>query len=99
MKSVAPFAVTVWGWGGYSTKIYSGFVSYAYPAGASIQPINEVVIPPSPNYSRRTPSSMARCDALSFGRRPYEKIRAATLLGKGAAASSVRKARCERATR
>jgi hypothetical protein len=48
MKSDAPFGVTVWGWGGYSTAFYSGFVSYAYPAGASVQPINEVVVPPDP---------------------------------------------------
>ncbi|MBM4359299.1 MAG: IgGFc-binding protein [Deltaproteobacteria bacterium] len=49
MSSSAPFGVTVWGWGGYSTAFYSGYVSYAYPAGASIQPINEVVVPPTPN--------------------------------------------------
>lgn len=49
MSSSAPFAVTIWGWGGYSTKVNSGFVSYAYPAGANIQPINEVVVPPTPN--------------------------------------------------
>ena len=48
MKSDAPFGVTVWGWGGYSTAFFSGYVSYAYPAGASIQPINEVVVPPNP---------------------------------------------------
>ncbi len=49
MKSDAPFGVTVWGWGskaamGVGTKL----VSYAYPAGASIQPINDVTVLPDP---------------------------------------------------
>ncbi len=39
IKSTAPFGLTVWGWDLY--------VSYAYPAGASVQPINTVVVPPS----------------------------------------------------
>jgi hypothetical protein len=47
MSSEAPFGVTVWGWGGFSISPSSA-VSYAYPAGASIQPINEVVVPPTP---------------------------------------------------
>ena len=47
IESEAPFGVTVWGWGGYST-FSTGYVSYAYPAGASVQPINEVVVPPTP---------------------------------------------------
>ncbi len=45
MSSDAPFGVTVWGWG---AQPGSQYVSYAYPAGASVQPINEVVIPPTP---------------------------------------------------
>lgn len=50
MSSTAPFGVTVWGWGskaasGVGTKL----VSYAYPAGASVQPINEVVLQPDPH--------------------------------------------------
>ena len=48
ITSPAPFGVTVWGWGGYSNAFYTQYVSYAYPAGASIQPINEVVVPPVP---------------------------------------------------
>ncbi len=48
MKSDAPFGVTVWGWGGFSSQVLSWYVSYAYPAGASVQPINEVVVPPTP---------------------------------------------------
>jgi hypothetical protein len=38
--SAAPFALTVWGW--------SNVVSYAYPAGMGVKPINTVVVPPIP---------------------------------------------------
>jgi hypothetical protein len=59
MKSLAPFGVTVWGWGSAATGgdldptkqgagFYSQYVSYAYPAGASVVPINSVVVPPVP---------------------------------------------------
>ena len=57
MKSSAPFGLTIWGWGSAATGgtfgmegggFYSQTVSYAYPAGASIQPINTVVVPPIP---------------------------------------------------
>ncbi len=54
--SDAPFAITVWGWGSGATGgdpfalqfPYSQYVSYAYPAGASVQPLSEVVVPPVP---------------------------------------------------
>lgn len=51
MKSAAPFGVTVWGWGSAATGqmgqgFYTQYVSYAYPAGAGVAPINNVVIPP-----------------------------------------------------
>ena len=40
-----PFGLVVWGWGSAATGIFSTqAVSYAYPAGASIKPINTVVI-------------------------------------------------------
>ncbi len=39
IKSPAPFGLTVWGWDSYD--------SYAFAAGASVQPINTVVVPPS----------------------------------------------------
>ena len=45
MKSALPFGVTVWGWG---TTQQTKLVSYAYPAGAGFQPINEVLVPASP---------------------------------------------------
>lgn len=40
MKSEVPFGLTVWGW--------DTTVSYAYPAGASVLPINQVVVPATP---------------------------------------------------
>jgi hypothetical protein len=52
------FAVTVWGWGseitgGYDPTLHAGrpgfytqAVSYAYPAGASLKLVNDVVVPP-----------------------------------------------------
>ncbi|XYI01194.1 IgGFc-binding protein [Sorangium sp. So ce1128] len=43
MSSDLPFGVTVWGWGTTSATLE---VSYAYPAGAGFQPINEIQIPP-----------------------------------------------------
>ena len=39
--------VTVWGWGTSETTIYSQYTSYAYPAGASVQSINTVIVPPN----------------------------------------------------
>ncbi len=53
IHSTAPFGLTVWGWGSAETGsqlsgFYSQYVSYAYPAGAGVQPINTVVVPPSP---------------------------------------------------
>jgi hypothetical protein len=52
MSSDQPFGVTVWGWGTIPASagpgLYTQFVSYAYPAGASVQSINDVVVPPVP---------------------------------------------------
>jgi hypothetical protein len=45
MSSALPFGVTVWGWG---TTQQTKLVSYAYPAGAGFQPINQVVVPAIP---------------------------------------------------
>jgi hypothetical protein len=52
-SSDLPFGLTVWGWGTEVTGQsgspgYSQYVSYAYPAGASVQTINEVIVPPVP---------------------------------------------------
>ena len=50
MHSAAPFGLTVWGWGSSVTAPFSStYVSYAYPAGASVKPINVVVVPAQPN--------------------------------------------------
>lgn len=59
MSSTSPFGVTVWGWGSAETKgayhipqaqgFYTQAVSYAYPAGMRVKPINAVVIPAGPN--------------------------------------------------
>jgi hypothetical protein len=48
MWSDAPFGVTVWGWGTWHAELMghpTSWVSYAYPAGMSVVPINDVVIP------------------------------------------------------
>lgn len=41
MSSPLPFGVTVWGWGSKAAQ-GTQFVSYAYPAGASVRPLNKV---------------------------------------------------------
>ncbi len=46
MNSANPFGVTVWGWGSTASELFWTLnVSYAYPAGATIRPINTVIIP------------------------------------------------------
>jgi len=42
MDSTAPFGVWVWGWGSEDT--HTGWVSYGYPAGEGVLPINDVII-------------------------------------------------------
>ncbi|HEY5947329.1 MAG TPA: IgGFc-binding protein [Kofleriaceae bacterium] len=42
MDSEAPFGVWVWGWGSEDTS--TGWVSYGYPAGEGVLPINDVII-------------------------------------------------------
>jgi hypothetical protein len=49
ISSALPFGLTVWGWGSGATGsqlsgFYTQYVSYAYPGGASVAPINDVVI-------------------------------------------------------
>jgi hypothetical protein len=51
IHSTSPFGLTVWGWGSGETGsvasgFYSQYVSYAYPGGASVKPINSVVVAP-----------------------------------------------------
>jgi hypothetical protein len=47
MSSALPFGVTVWGWGSNAAQ-GTQLVSYAYPAGASVQPINQVKVGTEP---------------------------------------------------
>jgi hypothetical protein len=60
VTSEGPFGLTVWGWGtkesggdvlpdgGHLPGFFSQAVSYAYPAGAGVSPINTIVYPPAP---------------------------------------------------
>ncbi len=49
MSSKTPFGLTVWGWGSAASGAFvSQWVSYAYPAGQSVAPINTVVVPAVP---------------------------------------------------
>jgi len=46
ISSAKPFGVTVWGWGSAASELmYTKYVSYAYPAGATIRTINAVDLP------------------------------------------------------
>lgn len=44
MTSERPFGLTVWGWGSGASGGFTEAVSYAYPAGAGLESINDVVI-------------------------------------------------------
>jgi hypothetical protein len=48
ITSKTPFGLWIWGWGTPETTTFSAFVSYGYPGGMNVQPINQVVIPPMP---------------------------------------------------
>jgi hypothetical protein len=45
ITSAGPFTVTVWGWGTPETTPATSAVSYAYPAGMGVAPVNTVVVP------------------------------------------------------
>jgi hypothetical protein len=49
ITSTQPFGMTVWGWGSEQSTFPTTYVSYAYPAGASVLPINTVVVNPNVN--------------------------------------------------
>ncbi len=44
IHSDAPFGLTVWGWGTPNTSTFTENVSYGYPGGMNVAPINTVVI-------------------------------------------------------
>ncbi len=46
MKSAGLFGLWVWGWGSPETTTFTANVSYGYPGGMNVSPINSVVIPP-----------------------------------------------------
>ena len=48
IRSDGRFGLWVWGWGTPQTSIFTSNVSYGYPGGMNVQPINEVVIPTIP---------------------------------------------------
>jgi hypothetical protein len=48
ITSQAPFGVTVWGWGSPETTIFTSNVSYGYPAGMNVAPLNAVALPTTP---------------------------------------------------
>jgi hypothetical protein len=48
MSSTEPFGLWVWGWGTPETSMFTANVSYGYPAGENVAPINQVVVPPVP---------------------------------------------------
>jgi hypothetical protein len=45
IQSKSPFGLWIWGWGSPETTTFTQNVSYGYPGGMSVLPINSVVIP------------------------------------------------------
>jgi hypothetical protein len=48
ISSEGPFGLWVWGWGTPNTSFFTANVSYGYPGGMNVIPINDVIIPPVP---------------------------------------------------
>ena len=48
IKSDGRFGLWVWGWGTPLTSFFTENVSYGYPGGMNVQPINQIVIPSTP---------------------------------------------------
>ena len=48
ITSEGPFGLWVWGWGTPLTSTFTSNVSYGYPGGMNVIPINDVIIPPDP---------------------------------------------------
>jgi hypothetical protein len=44
IHSDAPFGLQVWGWGTPNTSTFTANVSYGYPGGMNVKPINDVII-------------------------------------------------------
>ena len=43
--SDGPFGLWNWGWGTPNTTIFTANVSYGYPGGMNVVPINDVILP------------------------------------------------------
>ena len=48
IDSENPFGLWIWGWGSSVTEAQTTSVSYGYPGGMNVKPINPVVVPPVP---------------------------------------------------
>ena len=48
ISSGGRFGLWVWGWGTTQTSPSTQNVSYGYPGGMNVQPINDVIVPPTP---------------------------------------------------
>jgi hypothetical protein len=48
ISSKGTFGLWIWGWGTPNTTIETRWVSYGYPGGMNVQPINTVVVPITP---------------------------------------------------
>jgi len=46
ITSAAPFGLWVWGWGTPLTATFTANVSYGYPGGMNVTPINDVILRP-----------------------------------------------------
>jgi hypothetical protein len=47
INSAAPFGLWVWGWGTPQTTQFTANVSYGYPGGMNVTPINSVILKPN----------------------------------------------------
>lgn len=45
IASKGPFGISVWGWGTPKTQMFTSYVSYGYPGGTNVRPINNVTVP------------------------------------------------------
>jgi len=48
MNSDYPFGIWIWGWGSPGTSTFSQYVSYGYPGGMNLEPINNTIVKATP---------------------------------------------------
>jgi hypothetical protein len=88
MTSAAPFAVTAWGWGANGIEVAgepTSDVSYGYPAGAGLRPVNDVDAHPVERAIEGR--GVARQAAPASQGRPRIGMRATSISFTGGAAS------------